>query len=252
MRRSPKTLRSKQTDDSQQLAKWTREYAQNRSLGVVVFMVIFGLLASSIGGVSYLAGEAYRGGNMLVFGVCLILLGFALAANFYLAVPRWGGKLMNRVTERLYAREGQVTVSTPAGTKKRWGIVLAICFGICVLASVLLGDRIAVQYRQPVMALYLVPFLIVLNLLQRPTTSFLALLWPFLFGLHAVLILVGVPIVFSGRWQSLNILIPVVGYGLLSAVVSHLYSRFALSRLKQLAQGNKHPRSPENRQIFDG
>ncbi len=45
----------------------------------------------------------------------------------------------------------------------------------------------------------------------------------------------GAPILFGGEWQSLNMLLPVGGYGILSALVAHAYSRRALRNLKVLA-----------------
>jgi hypothetical protein len=246
MPESRNTARSSPSDHSQQVSKWARRYAQNRGLGVVVSLVIFSLLFCAIGGTSYLAGQAYRSDNMPLFGFCLVLLVLALAANLYLAVPRWGSKLIARVTKRLYAHEGQVAISAPARMGQGWTLVLAVCFGGCIVASVLFGNRIPIEYRQPVMALYCVPFLTFLFIVQRPAIGFLALLWPFLFGLHAILIVAGVPIVFTGRWESLNFLVPVFGYGLLSAGAVHLYSRFALSRLKKLARGNESGHSPDD------
>lgn len=92
------------------------------------------------------------------------------------------------------------------------------------------------RYMQPISAIYTVPFLIVLWLLLRPAVSAVFLLWPALYTLHAVLILAGAPILFVGRWDGLNILIPVTGYGLLMGLVSHAYSRFALWRLRRAAR----------------
>ena len=61
-------------------------------------------------------------------------------------------------------------------------------------------------------------------------------LWPVLYALHAILIVAGAPILFTGEWVGLNMLIPTVGYGLLAALVGHLYSRFALHKVKRLAR----------------
>jgi hypothetical protein len=84
--------------------------------------------------------------------------------------------------------------------------------------------------------LYCVPFLVILTLLMRPAIGWLALLWPALYGLHAILIVAGVPILLTGRWEGLNILVPMAGYGILAGLVAHLYSRYALRRLKRIAQ----------------
>ena len=62
------------------------------------------------------------------------------------------------------------------------------------------------------------------------------LLWPGLYALHAILIVAGAPIVFTGAWEGLNMLLPVAGYGLLAGLAGHIYSRFALRKLKDAAR----------------
>jgi hypothetical protein len=162
---------------------------------------------------------------------------FALAATIYVSVPRWGGRLMQRLAEGLYAREGQVTVSTSQHFRPWWGAVLGSVFGLCVAGTVVLGvsgylpDR---KYLQPISALYVVPFLLCLGFVLRPITGYIPLLWPLLYALHAVLIVAGAPIVFTGRWESLNMLVPVVGYGVLTSLIGHLYSRWALHNVRAI------------------
>jgi hypothetical protein len=60
------------------------------------------------------------------------------------------------------------------------------------------------------------------------------LLWALLYTLHALLILAGAPIVFHGKWWNLNLALPVFGYGILSLLAGHIYSRVALRRLRRL------------------
>jgi hypothetical protein len=95
---------------------------------------------------------------------------------------------------------------------------------------------------QPVSALYCVPFMVFLYFWQRPKVGFLMLLWPALYAIHAILIVAGVPIVFAeeSKFFSLNMLIPTFGYGFLTSVIGHIYSRYALKKLKTAAhlQGN--------------
>lgn len=220
----------------QAISKWARVYAQNRSLGVVVSLVIFVLLAAAIGGPSYFAGEAYRSGNMLVFWASIALLVPALVALTYLSIPQWGGKLQERVIQHLYAKEGKVAFSQPSERKKAWGLVLAGWFMIFIIVSMILDFvyHIPNEYMQPISALGVVPFLVGFWLLMRPMAGYAALLWPLLYAIHALLILAGAPIVFTRPWDVLNILIPIVGYGMLSGLAGHLYSRFALRELKRL------------------
>jgi hypothetical protein len=88
---------------------------------------------------------------------------------------------------------------------------------------------------QPVSALYVVPFLVFLYCWQRPKVGPIALLWPSLYSIHAILIVAGVPIVFDKPWTALNMLIPIAGYGILCGLLGHVYSRYALKKLKSAA-----------------
>ncbi len=65
----------------------------------------------------------------------------------------------------------------------------------------------------------------------------MALLWPALYAAHAILIVAGAPIAFTAHpWDMLNVLIPIAGYGLISGLAQHVYSRIALARLRKLSQ----------------
>jgi hypothetical protein len=226
-------------DDPRELSKWTRIYAQNRSLPLVVFLGVYLLLSIAIGAPSFLAGKAARDGNTTLLAVCIAVLVPAVAAVIYLSIPRWGGKQMERIVERLYANEGHVAVSDPRGMRLRGaGAGLVLGFLACIITSVVLGllGYIPTEYMQPVSAIYVVPFLIILTLLMRPAVGLVGLLWPVLYGLHAVLIVGGVPILFTGKWEMLNMVIPMVGYGMVAGLTGHLYSRFALHKVRQLAR----------------
>jgi hypothetical protein len=238
--------------DPHGIAKCAQTYAQNRSLGVVISMIVFLLLCAAIGGPSYLAGEAYRSGNMLLFWVAIALLVPAVGALGYCSVPRWGGKLLERLTQRLYAKEGNVSFLPPSGRAKVLGYMLAVFLGTCVVASVTLGSvfEIPTKYMQPISALYVVPFLVCLWLLMRPMVGWAALLWPLLFALHAILILAGAPILFTAPWDGLNMLIPIAGYGILAGLVGHLQSRVALARLKRLTRVD--PAGPDQSEEASG
>ena len=50
-----------------------------------------------------------------------------------------------------------------------------------------------------------------------------------------MLIVAGAPIVFTGPLVALNVFLPVVGYGALTGLLGHLYNRYALARIRQLA-----------------
>ncbi|MBN1588068.1 MAG: hypothetical protein JW888_00975 [Pirellulales bacterium] len=240
MNRLPRNNELPPQETSREISQWARVYGQNRSLGVVVFMIVALMLSAAIGVQSYLAGVAYRAGHMTLFWASIAVVVSAVGATIFLSVPRWGGRLQERVVNRLYAGEGNVALSTPARSQRHWGIVLAACFGSCVTASIALGFvyDIPSKYMQPISALYVVPFLVGLWFLMRPMAGCVALLWPALYGFHAILILAGAPIAFTGRWEALNVLIPIAGYGMLAGLLGHLYSRVALGRLRRLTQAD--------------
>ena len=225
--------------DTPSIAKWTRVYAQNRrSLAVAVFLALYACLTAAMGGLSYLAGSAYRSDNMTLFVASILALIPVTAGIVYLAIPCWGGRLLDRVVQRHYAKEGNAAFSPPGESAKFWGPILAACLGVCVVASVKLDFAydIPARYSQPISALYVVPFLVGMWLLMRPMAGYLTLLWPALYATHAILIVAGAPIFFSGPWQVLNIFLPMAGYGLLTAMIGYAYSRVAWHRLKALAR----------------
>lgn len=227
-----------QLEEAHQVQHWVRRYAQNRSLGVVVHLVVFALMCFAIGLPSYWGGMAYRNGDRALLAICIAVLVFALVALFYLSVPRWGGKLIEEVTDKLYAQEGRVTISVAGKKRPRLMAAIVALFVICITGSVILAflDCLPTgKYMQPISAIYVVPFLIALNLLMRPAVGNIALLWPLLYALHALLIVAGAPIVFvEPPWDSLNMILPIAGYGLLTGLVSHLYSRWALHNVRAI------------------
>ena len=227
--------------DARQITKWTVRYAQNRTIPVLVSLLANMALFVAIFGGSCLAGMAYRTGQVLWFWILIVfLVGVCMPALVFLSVPKWGGRFIVRISMRLYGREGSTTLPAPQRVGgHRWvPFVAGGLFGICVQAEVILGllGYFPVEYMQPISALYMVPFLVFLSLWMRPIVSLLSLLWPALYALHAILVVAGVPIQFtSGPGQALNMLIPVFGYGILGGLAVHMYSRFALRKLKRLA-----------------
>jgi hypothetical protein len=242
MNRPAATQSNETSKDSRKISKWSRIYAQNRSLGMAVNMLLFLMLCAAICVPACLGGLAYIKGYWLLLAISILLEVAAIIALIYFSTPRWGGKLMERITEQLYAGEGCARLVPPHTHSRSYLIKFAgVIFVGCVIASVALDGLgfIPHQYMQPVSAIYVVPFLVILVLSKQSIIRGpIAFLWPGLYALHAILILAGVPILFSGRWDALNMLIPTVGYGLLVSLISHVYSRIALRKLRRIAGGS--------------
>jgi hypothetical protein len=232
---------NKATQDMEKLKeipKWTRKYAQNRTLPVLIMMAISSCLFAGIGISSFFLGMAVLTENIILLWICIVALAISLTALVYFSVPKWGGKFIGRMSQKVYSSEGNVVIPVPENMKKKkWlGYVVGFIFGCCVVGSVLLGGRynMPIKYMQPLSAIYGVPFLVFLYFWQRPIVSPISLLWPILYTIHAILIVANVPILFKDNLSTLNMIIPVFGYGFLTSIIGHIYSRHALRKLKTI------------------
>jgi hypothetical protein len=242
-------MNSKQYNKSQdqnaeklkEIPKWTRKYAQNRMLTTFVLIVIIGLIAMVIAVLTSLVIIAFQKGIMILACVCIIALA-AVLIFLLIIIRKFGGKnrgLIDQwIDQWIYGKDGTVSMPEPKSTKKKkWldGIVGAVAGG-CILGTMYLGMEgyLAFKYMQPVSALYFVPFLVFQYFLQRPRLGPLLLICPILYTIHAILIVAGVPIYFTGNLCMLNLALPAFGYTFLAYVIGHIYSRYALKKLKGL------------------
>jgi len=97
-----------------------------------------------------------------------------------------------------------------------------------------MAGYISFKYLQPVSAIFIVPFFVFQYFLQRPRLGPVLLICPILYTIHAILIVAGVPIFFTGILGILNMFLPAIGYIFLAHVIAYLYSRYALKTLKGL------------------
>ena len=221
------------TKNLKEIPKWTQRYTENRTLPFLVSMIAFALLFSSTGGLFYIAGNAYRSGNQFLCWICIIAAVLVFTA---ITLP------VSFIERRLYRKEGQVTLVIPEKTTRQrhagWiaGLLLGICVTILIVLIVICD--IPIKYMQPLSAICFIPLILAIGIWQPPSikpVGFLVLLWPTLYVIHAVLIVAGVPIHFDRPLIFLNILIPTAGYGILCALIGHIYGRYALKKLKSIS-----------------
>jgi hypothetical protein len=218
-----------------EIPKWTRRYAQNRTLADFLLMVILILISMVIAALSYLAGAAFIKGNVNVFGVCIVVLFAILVFVLIIRVSKFDGVIIRRWLDQLiYDHEGTASMPQPKLTKKWLRYAVGAVVFIFIQGSYYLSMKgyIAFKYMQPVSALYLVPGLVHLYFVRRPRIGPLALICPILYAIHAILIVAGVPLYFKGNWGIWNMAVPFVGYTFLAYAISHIYNRYALRKLK--------------------
>ena len=222
---------------TQEIPLWTRRYAANRTLPVAVNLLAYLVACIAMGGLSYLtvylwikAGPALAAlGAVPLLGFCAFWVWFSLGG---------AERVLARVTRWLYRGEGEATAEATAGIPKLAWIGFGILLTGMVAEAVLTGmGMVPMGYMQPVSAIFVVPALALMSGLPgvRSTPSPFMAIWPGLYVLHAGLVVAGAPIQFGRQLAILNMLIPVVGYGLVAALAGHVYSRYALRRLREVA-----------------
>jgi len=227
-------------EDPREIAKWAKRYARSRTIPFLVQWVFIVALVMVIGSLSYVTLEAYYARRTTLMWICMGGIGAMTVALMWFSMARWGGEQIWRISQWVYGREGYAAYEGGDEPDRmqhtRWialvgvGLVLYHMTGAVLVAL----RYVPMPYIQPLSALYMAPFLAVMIVSQR--LGFWAWVWPLLYGLHAVLLVAGAPIHFPGKVQFLDVLVPIFGYGLLSILIGHLYSRYAFRRLKQLAR----------------
>lgn len=224
-----------------EIPKWTRSYAQNRTLSIFVLIVLTALIGGFVAFPISLGIATAMRGNMLVTGICAVLFITELLTLIILAL-KFGGKnrglIDQKIDQWIYGKDGSVSMPAPKSMKKKWlYIVSGVIIQILIIGSMYLAMEgyFAFKYLQPFMAIYFVPFLVFQYLLQQPRLGPLLLLCPVLYAIHAILIIAGVPIYFTGTFAvPLNMFLPLFGYTFVAYIIAHIYSRHALKKLKDL------------------
>ena len=239
--RTDTQLQNKDIDKLKEIPKWSRRYAQNRTLTFLVLVSMAMLIAmfATVPVMLILAGGFLGNHLLLLAGVTTLVL----YLWFYVSMlKKYGGKnkgLIDLKIDRwLYGKEG--IVSTPQHKLSKKMKCLDIAIGIinmvCLIGSMGLGmsGYIPIKYLLPFMALFEIPFGIYQYYILSPRLGPVLLIFPILIAIHAILIIAGAPLYFTGTFAvPLNMFIPVI-YNFSSLIIGHFYSRYALKKLKSL------------------
>ncbi|MBI1317614.1 MAG: hypothetical protein GC168_01525 [Candidatus Hydrogenedens sp.] len=226
-----------QPGDPRLLVQWTRRYAKSRTIGFLVQWVFIVVIVMAIAMASSLTTIAYEQNQQGLFYLSVLFMMLCIAGLAWFSFSPWGGEIIWRLTQWLYGEEGYASYS--ADSERATPLWLTGLGGGLVMYHLLLAllvsfRTISMLDMQPLSAIYMAPFLIVM--IVRQDLGFWAWIWPVLYALHGVAAAAGAPIVFHGQWQLMNMIVPVFGYGLVAILIGHAYSRYALYRLKSLAR----------------
>lgn len=228
-------------EDPREIAKWAGRYARSRTIPFLVQWIFIVTLAVVLGLLSQGAVNAYRARQTTLQWCFTAAIAVTTLTVLWFSVAKWGRVQIWRISQWVYGKEGYVSFegrtapSSPA--RMHWVPIIALLFGVYhLIGAVLVGLHVLpMKYLQPYSAPCMVLFLAIMIIRQR--LGFWAWLWPILYGIHALFLIAGVPIRFAGSWGGFfDILLPVFGYGFLSMIVGHMYSRYAFRKLRQLAR----------------
>lgn len=228
---------SGKTDQSlREIPRLAGVYSRNRTLVILVSMLICALASALIAGLSVGAARVYVMGHPWLAGALAVADILVCLGWLWLVLSKRLNQWMSGVSEWLYRGDGMVVaapVCKPSGAAR----VVPWVFAALVCATPMLVQRWPVPdwCLQPITALYTVPFMLWLWWMQRSHQSPLMLIWPVLYALHAVALLAGVPLL-RGIDPMMQVLLPMVAYSAIAVVASHLHGRYALRRLRALAR----------------
>ena len=224
MNNKQKNSEEQKIEELKEITKWTQRYAENRSLPFLLAMSTCLIAFLGVGVLSYFARNASRSGNKFLSWV-FICSGWIFIAAVILS--------SHFIEKRLYKKEGQIKHAITKSTRKEKiiGVIAGLLFSAGVLISIILFARgyIAIKYIQPVSAIFFIPLLIFVGISFKKSINpigFLVWLWPVLYIIHAILIIAGVPILIPKPLEVLNIIVPMIGYGILCGLLGHIYKLF--------------------------
>ncbi len=223
--------------DLREIPKWADRYARNRQAPASVLGMAIGALTGAALAVPLsVALAAWHRGNMMAFGLALATAAAILAALVWVTLTRRLQAAVQTIYDALDRGEGHVVAATSPEAQRRGRALAGLIFAVLVVMTPVIAQHLAVptRYLQPLVALYLVPPLVWLYWPRSPVGGPLMLLWPGLYALHALLLLAGVPLPAVPE-PMMNVLVPLGLYAAVAYVASHIYSRFALRRLRRLA-----------------
>ena len=230
------------TEKLKEIPKWTRKYAHNRMLTPFVLFLMPCLIGMVITVPILLIWLGFLRENMILAGIGIGLL-IVVSIFYIMFFLKFCGKnrgLIDQIIDRrIYSKEGTASMPPPNITKKIRGLdyILGAIGLVYMLGAnhLCMTGFISFKYLQPLLALYLVPaFMVEYFLIMRTKIGPLFLICPILYAAHAILILEGVPIFFTGNLGVLNMVVPLFGYSFLAFAIGHIYSRYALKKLKGL------------------
>jgi len=212
---------------------WAERYARNRALHIILWVICIPIITFVFAAWSLLLVESGQPVLIILSIVFNVSVG---AVILWMIVTGRLSRAFQQFTERLYRKEGNAVPTLPV--RASHGILKYFCAVVCCTAGpwvvmfiFLRVFDLPVAYIQPAMAAVIVPILTALILVGPDNPKWPGLLLPALYATHAALALAGVRIPTFGVYY-LDVFVPLGVYTALTLIAMHIYSRYALLRLR--------------------
>ncbi len=213
---------------------WAGRYARNRVLPLLYWMVGILLFATVQGLLSILLMQS---DSEPLYILCIVMNALITITLLWAAITGRVRRWYESLSSKLYEHEGVVVPAPPTPMPAHSKLKSTLIMGALMIGPWLLMDMmldafdVPMAYLQPAMAYVLVPLLTVLIMISPDSPKWPGLLIPGLYGIHALLVLSGVPVPAFGV-SYLDVFVPLFVYAMLALTVMHLYSRYALMKLQ--------------------
>ena len=217
-----------------ELPRWADRHARNRTMPALLLVGMFFIGFMIFAALGVAIASAFEAGWTSLGVALAVVTGAAAILWIWAAFGGAMGRFVERTSERCCELEG-VAVSRvgrrPEFTWRSW-----IIFPVMVVAPIIFAlVPVDPQYSQPLAALVLIPLLVWWVATDGRISWPMGLLWPALYAVHAVAMLLGAPLVIGGD-GGMTVLWPLLGYMFVALVAAQIYSRYALRRMREISR----------------
>jgi len=207
------------------LGRLVDQYAQSRSLGLLIPLAI--IVINSILLIGSIELAMWKPEARWTSYIAWLVMAWVVASVWVTY------KLVSKYGSRFYRKDGKIELKSEKIPFWAW-----VVFFVSFLGATILGAEKIVSLRLALTLVLASAGIFVLYIRNKEKEKLLCIVWGSLLLLEAIVIAAGVPTPFAGKGFLYSFLaganIYVVGAGILAAVVVHIYNRKILRRIKEM------------------
>jgi len=212
------------------LGRLVDQYAQSRSLGLLIPLAI--IVINSILLIGSIELAMWKPEARWTSYIAWLVMAWVVASVWVTY------KLVSKYGSRFYRKDGKIELKSEKTPFWACVVFFVSFLGATILGATILGAEKIVSLRWTLTLLLASAGIFVLYIRNKEKEKLLCIVWGSLLLLEAIVIAAGVPTPFAGKGFLYSFLaganIYVVGAGILAAVVVHIYNRKILRKIKEM------------------